>query len=178
MKPHELFAALMHLEGGSLPLARKMGDPGIQSKLYKFAAGSVAEPSRATAQAIAAYFKLPVDAIYDTKLATSIARERGITALAPEVLAAREKPRLVKSQEAKEIEKIAHEYRRMNAAERRHILQLMSAAKGGADPTDARTIAPTRGEPSARDKFEGDNSKLSDLDDESDSRQHNNGRKK
>jgi len=93
VKPHELIAALMAKEGGSLPLARKMGKPKLQPSLHRFAAGGVDSPAMTTAKPLAAYFKLPLDAIYDEKTATQIAKERGVVALPPRPPSTPRRPR-------------------------------------------------------------------------------------
>ena len=64
---------------GSMPLAKEIGKPELQSTIHRFIHGEVASPKRATAEALAAYFKLPVDALYDDKLATRIAIERELS---------------------------------------------------------------------------------------------------
>jgi len=136
MKPHELIAALMHQEGGSLPLARKMGKPGFQSKIHKFAAGHVANPLRPTAEALAGYFNLPVDAIYDEKVATAIARERGISPLTAEILAAKQKTkRPAIDQEAKQA---AATFASLTPKEREAFWQALDAARGTAPAEKAQ----------------------------------------
>lgn len=84
MKPFELIAALMHREGlGPLPLAKKIGKAKLQPQIHRFSRGEVANPDRSTAVPIAEYFHIPVEAIYDERIATEVARELGITAVAP-----------------------------------------------------------------------------------------------
>jgi hypothetical protein len=79
MKPHELVAALMRAQGlGAYPLARRLKKPGLQSQIHRFINGQVAAPARSTAEPLARFFELPVDAIYDEKVATRIARERNV----------------------------------------------------------------------------------------------------
>lgn len=93
MKPYELIAALMQREKlGALPLAKRMNKPTLQPQIHRFINGTVANPARTTAVPLAAYFNLPVDAIYDEALATSIASERGIKAL-PAIAGAVKRPR-------------------------------------------------------------------------------------
>lgn len=85
VKPHELICRLVVEHGlaprvglGALPLAKALGRPQLQPSLHKFMAGDVTEPQRSTAESLAAYFEIPVDAVYDERVATRIARERGI----------------------------------------------------------------------------------------------------
>lgn len=89
MRPHQLIGALIERTGKPLlqvaeEMARKKS---FQGTLYKYVAGNVASPSRATAEKIAKYFALPVDAIYDEGLATHIAGERGLTVTRQPVVA-------------------------------------------------------------------------------------------
>lgn len=79
VKPHELIAALMARENlGPLPLAKRMGYPKLQPQIHRFVRGEVAAPKAATAAPLAAYFKIPLEAIYDEKAATEAARALGI----------------------------------------------------------------------------------------------------
>ena len=79
VKPHQLIAGLMQKAGlGPSPLAKKMGKPKLQPQIHRFVNGQVANPERKTALPLAEYFGLPLEAIYDEKLATKIAAERGI----------------------------------------------------------------------------------------------------
>lgn len=81
MKPHELIAALVKAtDKSTLHVATEMHRASFQGTLHKFINGDVESPSRATAERIARYFKLPADALYDAQLATRIARERGVIA--------------------------------------------------------------------------------------------------
>ncbi len=59
-----------------MPLAKKIGKPGLQSQIYKYLNGGVDEPARSTAEPIAAYFNIPVDALYDERIAAVVAQER------------------------------------------------------------------------------------------------------
>jgi transcriptional regulator with XRE-family HTH domain len=80
MKPHELIAALMKKEGlGPLPLARKLGNAGLQPQIHRFWRGEVPEPKNSTAAPLAKYFNIPLEAIYDEKVATLVAKERGLS---------------------------------------------------------------------------------------------------
>lgn len=79
VKPHQLIAALMlERDLGTLPLAKAIGRASLQAPIYRFVHGEVASPKRSTAEALATYFRLPVDALYDERLATAIANERGL----------------------------------------------------------------------------------------------------
>lgn len=79
MKPHELIAALVQRSGKStLLVAREMRNARFQGTLHKFAAGLVASPARRTAETIATYFDIPVDALYDPAVSSRVARERGL----------------------------------------------------------------------------------------------------
>jgi hypothetical protein len=84
MKPHEFVNALVQQNGGEFAVARAMGKTTFQGTLYKFCKGQVPNPTRPTAERIAQHFLLPVDAIYDEKVASKFAEER----LLPEVQAA------------------------------------------------------------------------------------------
>lgn len=93
MKPYELIAALMQREKlGALPLAKRMNKPTLQPQIHRFINGNVANPARTTAVPLAAYFNLPVDAIYDEAVATTIAIERGIRA-SPAIAGTAKRPR-------------------------------------------------------------------------------------
>jgi DNA-binding XRE family transcriptional regulator len=99
MKPFELVAALMHREGlGPLPLAKKIGKAKLQPQIHRFSRGEVANPDRTTAVPIAEYFNIPVEAIYDERIATEVARELGITAIVTSSTSApRKRPSLAHS---------------------------------------------------------------------------------
>jgi DNA-binding XRE family transcriptional regulator len=73
VKPHELVKKLVDKAGGEGPVARAMGMRTFQGTLHKVGAGKVDQPTRATAAKIAKHFKIPIEAIYDEKLATEIA---------------------------------------------------------------------------------------------------------
>lgn len=88
MKPYELIRALVRGTGKSdRQVAIEMRDSTFQGTLYKFMAGGVASPQRATAERIARHFKLPIDALYDEAIATRVATERGIAAHEPPLVA-------------------------------------------------------------------------------------------
>lgn len=76
VKAHLLIKELVEEAGGSLPVAKAMKAPGFQPTLHKFISGNVDSPSRSTAERIARHFNLPVDAIYDDKIATQIAADK------------------------------------------------------------------------------------------------------
>jgi DNA-binding XRE family transcriptional regulator len=78
VKPYQLINKLVEAEGGSLPVAKAMKAPSFQGTLHKFINGHVDSPSRSTAERIARHFRIPVDAVYDEKLAAKIALERKI----------------------------------------------------------------------------------------------------
>lgn len=163
VKPYELFAALMTMEGGSMPLARKMGSVRIQSKLHKFAAGGVANPARATAEVIAKYFKIPVDAIYDEKVATAIAKERNISAIPAGIAAATKKPAQKKRTAQEErAAKLVKDFMAMSPVEQQRLEMLMIVARDGVQPSE-KWRAP--GRPRRTADSGGFDSGLSDLDD-------------
>jgi hypothetical protein len=102
MKPHELIAALMAREGlGALPLAKKMGKPKLQPQIHRFIHGEVAEPARSTAAPLAAYFQIPIEAVYEEKTATLVANELKLTVLPVPPPAPRR--RAAQSKEVKEL---------------------------------------------------------------------------
>lgn len=72
MDPHKLVAALVDRDGGALRVAKAMGRPAFQPTLYKVAAGRVASPKRETAERIAKHFGIPVESLYDRRLATRV----------------------------------------------------------------------------------------------------------
>lgn len=76
VKWHELIARLVKEAGGSLPVAKAMRAESFQGTLHKIAAGRVEQPSRASAERIANHFRIPVDALYDDAVASSVFAER------------------------------------------------------------------------------------------------------
>jgi hypothetical protein len=167
VKPYQLIAALMaRAKLGSLPLAKKMNRPELQSQIYRFSHGDVASPERTTAAPLAEFFGLPIDAIYDEKLATAIAKERGITALpTPEP-----KPRKKGAAQrldglSAEAVKFAREYEKLDPAERQRLRLLMLAARNGTNPTGIKP-APWREREAPAD------SGLGELDDKPARRSH------
>lgn len=81
MQPHELvqklFQARKDITSVSA-LARAIHNQSFQGTLHKFLSGKTASPDQATAARIAKFFGLPIEAIYDAKVATRIAQERGL----------------------------------------------------------------------------------------------------
>ena len=76
MKPHELIAELVRRAGGSLPVAKAMRAPTFQGTLNRICNGRIESPSRVTAERIARHFDIPIDAIYDERVAARVAKER------------------------------------------------------------------------------------------------------
>ena len=76
MKPFELVSALVARAGGSSKVARAMGKRVSQSTLHKICDGKVASPKADSAKAIADFFELPLEAIYDERVASRIWEER------------------------------------------------------------------------------------------------------
>lgn len=85
MKWHELIQRLVENAGGESAVCRAMGHNGknFQGTLYKVAHGIVRSPSRATAEKIAAHFKIDVDALYSDAVATTEAQRLGLIAGGP-----------------------------------------------------------------------------------------------
>jgi hypothetical protein len=82
MKPHALLAALMNKAGlNSNKLAKEIKRPTMQSQIYRFSKGQVLEPARNTAEPLALHFGIPVDALYNEKTATAVAKELGLSEL-------------------------------------------------------------------------------------------------
>lgn len=81
MEPHELvqrlFEARKDITSVSA-LARAIHNQGFQGTLHKFLTGRTASPDQKTAARIAKFFGLPIEAIYDARVATRIAQERGL----------------------------------------------------------------------------------------------------
>jgi hypothetical protein len=76
MKPHELVRRLVGDAGGAWAVAKAMNTPNFQGTLHKICAGNVPEPSRKSADRIAKHFKIPVEAIYEPRVAAQIFVER------------------------------------------------------------------------------------------------------
>lgn len=80
MQPYQLIAALMHAQKlKTNALASSMRKPALQPTLHRFLDGKVKEPARSTAEPLATYFGIPVEAIYNQIEATKIASARGLT---------------------------------------------------------------------------------------------------
>ena len=87
VKPYELIAALMAREGiGALPLAKKIGRPELQPAIYRFSKGQVENPEPTTALPLASYFEIPMEAIYDERVATGVARGLGLIGQEPHMV--------------------------------------------------------------------------------------------
>lgn len=79
VSPSELIYALMQERKlGSLPLAKAIGKPQLQSQIYRFSRAQVQKPDYSTAEPLAKFFNLPIEALFDSKVATKIARERNL----------------------------------------------------------------------------------------------------
>lgn len=91
MKPYELVRGLMAQRGikGSLQLAKEAKAPLKQPALHRWLADQVGEPKRSTLEPVAKLFSLPIEALYDEKAATRVARERGIPDPPPVVVKTR-----------------------------------------------------------------------------------------
>lgn len=76
MKPHELVFALVERGGGASKVARAMGYPGFQGTLHKIAAGRVESPTRESAERISRFFDIPIDALYDSRVAARVLRDK------------------------------------------------------------------------------------------------------
>lgn len=61
-----------------LQIATQMHRASFQGTLHKFLSGLVDSPTHSTAERIARYFGLPLEAMYDDKVATRIAVVRGL----------------------------------------------------------------------------------------------------
>lgn len=72
MKAYELVKWLVARDGGALKVAREMNARGFQPTLHKICDGQVSSPKRTTAERIARHFQIPVDALYDDRLAQQI----------------------------------------------------------------------------------------------------------
>jgi hypothetical protein len=139
MKPYELIAALMLKEGiGPLPLAKKIGKPGLQSQIQKFKTGGVLNPERTTAVPLAAYFKIPTDAIYDEKIATAIAKEWGVEP--PPIAATTAKAKGRSGSIDDDAKKMAEEFAKMSLAERKRLRQLMESIRAPGETTGERQM--------------------------------------
>ncbi len=76
MQPHTLIALLVTAAGGTAKVARDMRSPSFQGTLHKICSGHVRSPKRESAERIAQFFNIPVDAVYDPAAAQRVAEER------------------------------------------------------------------------------------------------------
>ncbi len=137
VKPYELIAALMHREDlGALPFAKKIGKPKLQPQIHRFIKGGVKEPARTTAAPLAAYFHLPIDAIYDEKVATAEAKRLGISALPTQL--AQSKPKAAgKAKTApfdSDVMAFAALVQKLSPRERSKLKMLYQVARDGINP--------------------------------------------
>lgn len=71
----QLIDILVRNAGGALSVAKAMKAPTFQGTLHKIASGNVTAPSRRSAERIASFFGIPVDALYDDNVATRVHEE-------------------------------------------------------------------------------------------------------
>lgn len=164
MKPFELIAALMHQQGlGALPLAKKMGKEKLQPQIHRFVKGEVKEPARTTAAPLAEYFKLPIDAIYDEKVATAEAKRLGIKPLPPGLVPApsAKAAKSVKAPFDPDVMEFARMVQKLSPTERRKLKMLYQVARDGVHPKDIK--AAPRDASAPPDLFLGGDSGLGDL---------------
>ena len=76
VKPYLLIAKLVEQAGGALPAAKAMKAPSFQPTLHKIVSGDVDSPKRTSAERIAKHFKIPIEAVYDPKIAAQVYRDR------------------------------------------------------------------------------------------------------
>lgn len=162
MKPYQLIAALMAQEGiGALPLAKRIGDAKLQPKIHRFIHGQVASPSIATAAPLAKHYKIPLEAIYDEKAATAVARERGLSEV-PVPAPAQRKRRTADQPFDDDVMRFAAQYAKLSQAERHRFRLLLLAARDGVNPTHIPKApkddppAPRRDASTPVDSFLGD----------------------
>jgi len=142
MQPHELIAELVRRTGKStLQVAREMQKASFQGTLHRYINGNASNPTRQTAKAIADYFNLPVDALYDKALALRIAKERGLapdTRLPPVVLAQEPAP-VRKYHEAEEAlpAVLMARIKRLKAEHRKGLISMMETYLDAVDPMHA-----------------------------------------
>lgn len=78
MRPHELVARMLKdRDLSTYAAAKAMHKASFQPTLHKFLAGDVAAPEHSTAERICNFLALPLEAVYDSKVATRIALEKG-----------------------------------------------------------------------------------------------------
>lgn len=142
MKPHQLIHALMidkGLDASASKLAHRLRRPKMQPSIHRFLYGEVSNPAHKTAKPIADFFGIPVDALYDDRLATSIAHERGLKE--PPALVPRTKKPATERLGYVDAQRIIDALRRLPAAERaEEIARLLGKAnrrdKGGPNHID------------------------------------------
>lgn len=91
MEPRDLLRALMARDGDNPnSLAGKLRNKPSQPQIYKYLEGIAKEPRRTTLAPLAKHFGVPLDAFYDSSVATSVARDlrlvAGATASEPEAV--------------------------------------------------------------------------------------------
>jgi hypothetical protein len=133
VKPYLLIAKLVEDAGGPLRAAKAMKAPGFQPTLFKIVSGQVDSPKRTSAERIAKHFGIPVDAIYDPKVAANVYRERfGLGVAVPA-----EAPAAPRDPVVDAIEVIALELQEVSGATRRAVGSLLgSVAEAPQDATD------------------------------------------
>jgi transcriptional regulator with XRE-family HTH domain len=87
MEPHELIDRLVKRAGGTYKVAGAMGARTFQGTLHKICSGFVKSPKRDSAQKIADFFKIPVEALYDAETATEVWQSIKDAAPGPAVMA-------------------------------------------------------------------------------------------
>lgn len=79
MKPHELLKLLADQSGlSTLQLAREIYRDSFQGTLYRLIEGESKSPKHETAERIAKYFDIPIEALYKSNVATSVAIAKGL----------------------------------------------------------------------------------------------------
>lgn len=150
MKPHELLRGLMAREGlGVLPLAKKVNNPKLQPSISRFVNGEVRQPDVSTLTPIAAYFGVPLDAFYDEKAATRIAREQNIPDPPPQLLG--KKPLRAKravTQETLKLAEALESLRKLDPSFDGKIQALIQEASAAALPDSlSAAVSPGLGKP-------------------------------
>ena len=124
MKPYQLVLGLMAQQGiaGALPLAKAANVAKKQPQIHRWLDGSVSEPKRATLEPLAKFFDLPIEALYDEREATRIARDRGI----PDPLPTLDKrPR---QRRASQVGELLKQVEQLSPKERQELLRALAAA--------------------------------------------------
>jgi hypothetical protein len=121
-------AALMVRDGlNPTQLAKEIKRPTLQSQIHRLVHGEVGSPSAGTAAPLAAYFGLPLEAMYDEKVATALARERGVTELPPEMTPTKKKRSKVAAPALDEdAMQVAAQYAELGPEERQRFRALLS----------------------------------------------------